>query len=102
MAEDDSWIEIPKVSVFDNNTFPTDYEMLKSMNYDGELTFTPIHLGVYKIVCSAYLEGAIVAEDSTIIKVSQQPVTVKIPKPWCQELLDWLKRLLEWFQQLFI
>lgn len=85
-AADEGWQEIPKASTVKEENYPDDYEAFKSINYDGKLTFKPIKLGAYKIVCSASSEYTTRTDEaSTIIRVENEPKTVKIPSTWLQD-----------------
>ena len=83
-AEDANWEEIPKSSTVKEGD--ENYDAYKSINYDGKLTFKPIKIGAYKIVCSASSEYTTNKEEaSTIIRVENEPKTVKIPSTWLQD-----------------
>jgi hypothetical protein len=88
-ADDDGWVKIPKASTVkegysdeNGNT----YASVKAINYDGKLSFKPTKIGSYKIVCnvsSSYTTRT--AEANTIVRVTSDPVTVKVPSTWLQD-----------------
>ncbi|MCQ2387614.1 MAG: hypothetical protein MJ066_04125 [Clostridia bacterium] len=84
-ADDDGWVEIPAkssvVETYDENGF--DYDDIKSFNYDGKLTFTPIK-GAYKISCQITSTRSDRTEKAftSVIKVSEKPAKVKPATHW--------------------
>lgn len=88
-SEDDAnWKLIPKassVSDYEYNENGYDYSEIKSVNYDGELTFVPTRIGSYKIVCTASsVVSSREASDFTIISVASEPKVVEVESQWLQ------------------
>ncbi|MBQ6728206.1 MAG: hypothetical protein IJQ87_04620 [Clostridia bacterium] len=88
-AKDDAgWVEIPLLTDisedYDENGFT--YEDIKTINYDGTYTFTPVKKGAYKIECNVMsVNQERSASDYTIIKVSEEPTVVKVDDKWFQK-----------------
>ena len=84
--ESDGWVVIPKASAvtdkeYDENGYS--YEDVQSIAYNGTLTFTPNKTGVYMIKCSAVSSVTSRGDEaSTLIKVENNPVTVKVYTDW--------------------
>lgn len=81
-AAADKWIEIPKASDiadtdYDKNGF--NYDAIKAINYDGNLSFTPDRAGYYKIVCTVTSKtSSRVTEtaETTAISIQEKPQVV--------------------------
>ena len=64
------------------------YDDLKSIDYDNKLSFTPNKIGSYKIDCFLTSDKSVrYASDSTIIRITDEPVTVQPANYWFQENL---------------
>ncbi len=88
MANSDGWIEIPKFTEVTDENYNQDgytYDDVKSIGYDGTLTFTPNKTGSYKIVCSAtskHVAGK-TASASALIRVEEQATEV-VAESWIE------------------
>ena len=82
------WVEIPSFkSVEDDTDYFLNgysYEDLKSINYDGEVKFTPNKIGAYRIDCTASSNMTVqeVTESSEIIKIAEEKVVVRPGNNW--------------------
>ena len=89
--DDKNWVEIPKASTLTDEKYNVggfNYDAVKEVAYDGELTFVPTKLGAYKIVCTA-TSSVSEREDfaETIIKVESEPKVVEVPSKWLENNL---------------
>ena len=90
-AGDNGWVEIPKADLITDEKYDKDgfdYNAVKEVAYNGELTFVPTRIGAYKIVCTAtssFSERE--SEDATIIKVESAPKVVEVPSKWLENNL---------------
>ena len=88
-VEDEGWVAIPKASTvtseeYDENGFT--YEQVQAIAYAGGLTFTPDRLGSYMIKCSATSSSSSrSATEYSVIRVLDEPETVKIPSTWLKD-----------------
>ena len=85
--DSENWIEIPKASSvstnYNQNGF--NYDEIKSINYDGELTFTPTRTGSYKIKCTATSKvSERYAEAQTSPIQVKEATPVKVDTKWLQ------------------
>ncbi len=78
----DGWIEIPKATSVTDKDYEKDgydYDDIKSISYDGSLTFTPDKKGAYMITCSATSNATSRNDEaSTIIRVAEKAQSVKV------------------------
>ena len=88
--DSDDWIELPILSGisenYDENGFT--YADIKTLNYDGEYTFTPVKVGAYMIKCfvsSSTSSSSRYAEGATIIPVEEKPTVVVVPSHWLRD-----------------
>ncbi len=90
-ADDENWVEIPKAADLTNEYYNVggfNYDQVKKVAYDGELTFVPTKIGAYKIVCTATSSvSSRDASDSSIIKVESAPKVVEVPSKWLENNL---------------
>lgn len=86
--EDECWVEIvAKSNAQDENATYNGYtyDEISSINYDGELDFTPDKAGYYKLVCNSRSTISLdSAEKSVIIEVKDQVKTVKPDSHWLE------------------
>lgn len=86
-ADADGWIEIPKLTAVteDYNKDGYTYEDIKSIGYDGTLSFTPDKIGSYKIVCSATSKHVVGKTDSAsaVIRVEEKATEV-VAESWIE------------------
>ncbi len=85
--DSEGWVEIPKESLVKDKEYSKDgftYDMIKSIGYDGKLTFTPHEEGTYMIECTATSDvSPRTASAKTIIK-SKIPTTVTPDDKWLE------------------
>ncbi len=90
-ASDADWVEIPKADELTNEQYDVggfDYDEIKKVAYDGELSFVPTKIGAYKIVCTATSSvSSRDASDESIIKVESAPKVVEVPSKWLENNL---------------
>lgn len=86
--EDSEWIEIPKASSITDEDYSKDgydYDDVKAIAYNGELTFTPDKIGSYMIECTA--TSKVTARENTattIIRIEKEPSVVKVDNKWLE------------------
>jgi len=88
-ADAQGWVLIPTVSQYEDgeNEDKVSSSVIKKINYDGKLTFTPHSKGSYKIVCTATLEGTFnPSSANTIVRVNGKTVDVSP-----SEFVTWIK-----------
>ncbi|MBQ3596770.1 MAG: hypothetical protein II988_03020 [Clostridia bacterium] len=62
------------------------YEQLKSIDYNGKLTFTPDREGLYKIDCKIVSDKSYrYVEDSILIRIENEPITVSPANYWLRD-----------------
>lgn len=87
--ENSTWVQIPAINKAGGvgaNGYT--YEQLKSINYDGKLTFVPDKVGSYKIECNLSSDKSFRYEDDlTIVRITDEPVVVKPISTWLQDNL---------------
>ena len=88
--EDEGWIIIPKVSSVTKEDYSDDYgntySSVKSINYDGELTFTPTKAGSYMIECTAVSEYTTRTDSAySIVNITSSPKVVEVPNYWLRD-----------------
>lgn len=87
-AESDGWVAIPKATSVSDEAYDKDgytYDDIKSINYNGNLTFTPNKTGSYMITCDVV--SSVTARNdsaSTIIRVEKQSSPVKVYTDWLE------------------
>lgn len=86
-VDSEGWVEIKKYTDvsedYSENGYT--YEILKSINYDGELVFKPNKVGSYKIVCKAVSKVSYnVAEDSALIRIKDEGKVVVPDNHWLE------------------
>lgn len=91
--EEEGWVIIPKASsVKEGGTFPNGftYDALKSINYNGTLTFTPDRTGTYAIECHITSNTSASRDESAaaLIRVKEKTATVK---PYSKTFAAWVK-----------
>ena len=90
-SSDAGWVEIPKADIVSNENYNVggfDYDEVKKVAYDGELTFVPTRIGAYRIVCTATSSvSERDARDETIIIVESSPKVVEVPSKWLENNL---------------
>ncbi len=89
-AEDNGWKVIPKASAAKDETYTDEfgntYDYVKSVNYDGKLTFTPTEAGLYKIVCDVTSEYTTRSDSEyKTVNVEFEPTYVKVPSTWLRD-----------------
>ncbi len=85
--DSEGWIAIPKhttvKSDYDDGTF--DYDEIKEIAYDGQVTFTPTRRGAYKIVCEVNSTQSVKNSSAfTIVKVTEKARAVKPASNWLE------------------
>ena len=80
-VDSEGWIEIPKLTSVTDEDYNKDgytYDDIKSIGYDGTLSFTPNKIGSYKIVCSATSKHVVgkTASASALIRVEEKATEV--------------------------
>ncbi len=87
--EGSDWVKIPKASSVTDEDYDKDgydYDAIKTINYNGKLTFTPNKFGSYAIVCNASSEYTTrTAESFSVIRVTADPAKVKVPSTWLKD-----------------
>lgn len=87
-ANADGWIEIPKAASIADKDYNKDglnYETVKSIGYDGKLTFTPNKTGSYMIECIATSDiSPRTASAKSIIIVEEKKQEVKPDTKWVE------------------
>ena len=87
MAED-GWVVIPKASSVTDKAYNKDgynYNTIKSIGYDGSLTFTPNKTGTYVIECTATSETTSRSDSGlSIVRIGEVQKIVKVPSTWLQ------------------
>ena len=86
-VDSEGWVEIKKYTDVDEDYSENGYtyEILKSINYDGELVFKPNKAGSYKIVCKAVSKVSYnVAEDSALIRIKEEGKVVVPDDHWLE------------------
>ncbi len=87
VEDSEGWIAIPKhttiTSEYDDGTF--DYDEVKEIAYDGQVTFTPTRRGAYKIVCVVNSTQSVKNSSAfTIVKVTEKANTVNPGSDWLE------------------
>ncbi len=86
--DSDGWVEIPKASSVTDTKYNKDgytYNQIKSIGYDGSLSFTPDKVGTYLIKCTATSETTSRSDTGyAIVSITQEPAVVKVPSNWLQ------------------
>ncbi len=79
-----TWVEIKKFSGLEEDYSDAnyDYEELKKINYDGEYTFTPDKLGVYRITVNVTSKMSFMTNTSSTTIVVNKEQTVITPSAW--------------------
>ena len=86
---DNGWKVIPVASKLTDKNYDQDgisYSFVKSVNYDGALTFTPTKKGAYKIECQAVSEYTTRTDSAySIVSITKTPQTVEVPNYWLRD-----------------
>jgi len=87
--DSEGWVAIPKASTVSDETYNENgftYEQVQAIAYAGGLTFTPDRIGSYMIKCSATSSSSSrSAVEYSVIRVLEEPETVKIPSTWLKD-----------------
>ncbi len=91
--EENGWVAIPKAStVKEGGTMPNGftYDEVKSIGYDGSLTFTPDRTGTYAIECHITSNTSASRDESAaaLIRVKEKTATVT---PYSKTFAAWVK-----------
>ena len=88
VSDSDGWVEIPKASSVTDTKYNKNgytYNQIKSIGYDGSLSFTPDKVGTYLIKCTATSETTSRSDTGyAIVSITQEPAVVKVPSNWLQ------------------
>lgn len=86
---ENGWVAIPKASSVTDKSYNKDgynYNTIKSIGYDGGLTFTPNKTGTYVIECTATSETTSRSDTGlSIVRIENAPQIVKVPSTWLQD-----------------
>ena len=86
---EDGWVVIPKASSVTDKAYNKDgynYNTIKSIGYDGSLTFTPNKTGTYVIECTATSETTSRSDSGlSIVRIGEVQKIVKVPSTWLQD-----------------